>query len=600
MANYYADLLGYYSDGQGGWLDDQIKKAKGKVSNVVNTVKNVVNPPKPPAPKQLTGAQISNAFKQAGAKMPAVPVSNFVNTNQGTSFRPPSSTSSTSLSLAGARPSNAMPSYQSVGFSQPVSITGLDGLAPTPVVKPSSLGSSFTTMLNSLQGQLQDGSPLRTGLANAVAIPGDVLGIPRIGVANRIAGTSVDKKYGAAGATGIVRGGDLTGVIDVSGKSSNKGSQILNSSSQGLQSKGNSSTVAQNEKKRQELADLQAKGLVSDQVVDEYNKKLTDYSDDPSASSQANLDDTAWALVDENTNKYLDGMYGSEEEVESARAETERQNNEIIYNALKSSYQNQIPGLERDIDLQVNEQKQNVGNIEREGAIAKDERTNYFGDIVKRMVANSRASGTQLGNIFSGLGTVDSSSFQNKLGDIKRTELEGIGDTERDMAKSLTEIGNKVFDAKRQTESLIASIMNEGQMKKQAILDKINLTEEQKKVALSTINTELNTALNDAKRFYDTKKLELMENARNLASSRQLIATQGYEDRLTQNNLYENEAKLGGIVGGAIDPQAEVILQGLASQRISPSLSNPQVQQLLKLGMTYDQIIQYLNLYGQA
>ena len=345
-------------------------------------------------------------------------------------------------------------------------------------------------------------------------------------------------------------------------------------------------TTSKNKSQNQSRVNMSSKAandaLKNQQIQDEANKLNTGISsyNNQIASDNGNLIDDGSIYGWENeVNDLYNQEYESLEQFQQAQADLQRKQEEEQFNALKGSYESQIPFLENQVNTQVADQSANLQRLERDSNAAKVEEENTYGDMIKRLVQNANASKVKLGNVFSGLGTVDSSSFQNQLGQVERTQLEGIGDYERDMGKNISGITTRLMDAKRETESLITQIKNEGNAKKQAVMNQINASAVDKNRAISEINQQLAQAIMDAKQFYTQKQADLLTNKGTLLQNEYALGNQYNRDLGLQNNEYANMLKLQQSVGNTIAPEAEQALKGYVVRK--GKSSSPELAQLI-------------------
>jgi uncharacterized protein YukE len=576
-----------YTDGRGGVRDT--------FSNIIKKVQNFVNPTTKPAPIKLP----SNASLK-GASIPS-PTAN-TKPNQGY-VAPTTRSTSLSTSKPNTAFTSAMPN-RSVSIAAPnvsQEATNFNGsYTPPSFTSFRDILSSFQSSNNYQPKPLQTLtpylSPLKIGSTILSAIPRPVR--QRVGQGMEdLAGTIGIPDNLDTGLSEFIAGGPTARTKGVSYASEGdfskpRASQPLTSSNVATnsknQSKVNMTTVKENERVRQE------KQKKLDAEAAALNSKITTANNTNFIGDDPNLSPEEIYALDQGEQAFLDQGFESEEDYARKLADFKRQQQEQQFNFLKGTYERQIPFLENDVNQQVTDQTANLDRLVKEGEAQKLEDTNTYQDIVKRLTANANASKVQLGNIFSGLGTVDSSAFQNQLGKLDQTLIEGTGSTERDMAKRLSTISDTVNNAKRETESLIASIKNEGAAKKQAILEKINLSAEQRNQALDQVNMELDQAITQAKQFYEQKKFDLLNQAKEFAMNRQLIFDQGAQDVALQNNLYQNEAKLNNIVGSNIDPTAEYVLKDYVKRR--GKVSSTELAQLAQsLGIDLNTAYNYIS-----
>lgn len=578
-----------YTNGRGGAFSNLVKKIQNFV-NPTTPTKNIVLPktasvkganiPKPTANTQPNRGYVSSA-PRATTLSTSKPNTNFTTAmpNQQISIQGPSNTAEFNPNGqftptdTGSFTNFLRSLYQpTAGLFKPMALQSLSKIQ-SPITTPLNMTKSIFSLAP---------SPVRQRAGQGLEDLSGRMGVPfDTGLSELIAGGPTARTKGV--------------IYADSGKSSVKGAQTLDSSNISLtsnksnkQSKNNMSSVAANNAAKQ--AELEKKFV---QNQNDYNSTINNQG--------SVFDDGGFALIDDRTQALLDEAAQSaqsQEEYDRLTAEALRKQEEDQFNVLKGIYEGQIAPLEGQVNQQVADQTANIARLERDSNAAKIENENTYGDMIKRLVRNANAQTVKAGNIFSGMGTADSSSFQNVIGDISRTQLEGIGDYEQELGKANTGVTNRLMDAKQETESLINQIKSEGAAKIQAIRNQISLSAEDKNAAISQINKDLASAIYDAQSYLQNKKLELMQLGNNRIYDEYALNQQYNRDLGLQNNEYNQLAKLQSTITPSIPAEAQSAIQGLARKRITPTSSNPEVLQIMQAyGLTYPQIITAMNQY---
>jgi hypothetical protein len=577
-----------YTNGRGGFF-----------SNLVKKVQNFINPTTPTAPIKLpANASIKGVatVQTPGGRAFVGPSSSYPTTNTKT---PKLSTTKSNTAFTSAMPNQTISIPGPTGVSSQASNPNFNTqFTPTqytqfsdvlkritsPLPKVTQQVSKFapqyapfigaaTGALGAVKSFAQDNSNrnLNRSISYGIDRAGTYLGLPEFGISEAYADSgpftsSTNKQKG--------------GIIETSNVNTTSSKNKTN------QSKVNKSTVIENEAARKRQLQAEA---------DKLNSQISDVNAQNQSGNGVFNEDELYAL-DANNQAILDQIAAtssSQEEYDQRVAEQLRQAEEDQFNFLKGTYEKQIPFLETQVNQQIADQNTNLERLTRDSQAAKVEQENTYGDMIKRLVKNANASKVKLGNVFSGLGTVDSSAFQNQLGDIENTQLEGIGDYERDMGKNITGITNRLMDAKKDTESLISQIKTEADIKKQAILNQIGAAAVDKQRAISEINQQLAQAIYEANNMYKQAQINLLNNKSNLLQNEYALGNQYNRDINLQNNEYANMLKLQQAVGNTTIPTgAESAIQAFAAKRISPSPSNPEIQKIMQAyGLSYEDIV---------
>ena len=231
------------------------------------------------------------------------------------------------------------------------------------------------------------------------------------------------------------------------------------------------------------------------------------------------------ATTQEAIDNYNSGAISQEEAVQH------------IYDALTNEQKSLIPDYQRQTDEGIATLNNQVTDSAAAALKQKANVGNTYGTLIRGSRANTNSATNNLKNMFSSLGTAESSAFINKAGDIERAGLQNESDLGNTSAQKQTQIDELQAGVERDTKAKINSLIADRQSKIDAVNRQVNATDQEKKDKLVEINQNLSDAIQAVKTDVRQKQYDI------------LLARQGNQDALAQI------AAQGNVNSGLLDKQ---------------------------------------------
>ena len=168
---------------------------------------------------------------------------------------------------------------------------------------------------------------------------------------------------------------------------------------------------------------------------------------------------------------------------------------------------------------------------------------NTYGEAIRRVQKNKAVDVERMKNIFSSLGTAESSAFINKMGDLEQAAGETSAITEREGLAKRAEIDKELTKLDDNIATSLKSIMTDKSSKIKAVNDQVNLTAEQKKGKLDQVNLTFQEAISDLKKDFNDKKIQLLQLKDQAAQTSKNILLQNKADESLLQKQYDYEKK---------------------------------------------------------
>lgn len=234
--------------------------------------------------------------------------------------------------------------------------------------------------------------------------------------------------------------------------------------------------------------------------------------------------------VDADTNAKLDELWNqmasgqiTEEEYRIKAAEAEQQANETVYNQLIANLESEVPIINAEFDTAKAQLEGEIPGQEALAEKAKTNATNVYGDVMRKMVLNKEASMGNLRNMFSSLGTAESSAFINKAGELERSTGNDLAASERELADKVTTIDSALNEFKTNVKNKVSELNLERLKQVRTVENNKSMTQAQKAAKISEINAQLYKDLVGIKQYHDqqtnafiTLKQQLVANSGDL------------------------------------------------------------------------------------
>ncbi|MEM3335469.1 MAG: hypothetical protein QXY47_05505 [Thermoplasmata archaeon] len=226
---------------------------------------------------------------------------------------------------------------------------------------------------------------------------------------------------------------------------------------------------------------------------------------------------------------YEQGMLSYEDAIRQANEARKKQAN-ALYDQLVARYRQKIPEYNQQFESQKGELEQQLKEQEETASKMKTEQENTYREMIKSLVGQKQQSAGSLRNLFSSLGTAESSRFMEEMGKLERASQGQIGAVEREKAAKLAEIDNTVLKIKDSVNKKINELKTWRDNAIAAIEQNINLTEQERMAKIDEINASLATSLADLKNNYNNAMMQLGLQKAAIAAGYNQLAMQGAID----------------------------------------------------------------------
>lgn len=284
----------------------------------------------------------------------------------------------------------------------------------------------------------------------------------------------------------------------------------------------------------------EVQGLFNDANADFDALRDNPYTTDYGADDATGLNQDLYALADDIGQQ----GFSSQEDAEKAYAEARIDRIMQDYTRLTSDANALIPRYERFEEQGVRDLTQGLTDLQETGEEKRGNIEETYGASIRRGVKNKQLLDARRRNMFSGLGTAESSSFIESQTGADKDFLSGIGTTEREMASKMSNIDNELIKAERQTTNQINDLKADTRDKIINIQRSIDLSEGEKRSRIDEVYAELSTNLSGLVADYNDKQASLINARIEMAGSLNLINRQGQIDQglLAGQFALENQA----------------------------------------------------------
>lgn len=272
----------------------------------------------------------------------------------------------------------------------------------------------------------------------------------------------------------------------------------------------------------------------------------------------APTDEEMQRLSDAGLQNYLAG-YASEEDILNKQAEMNKQALELQYNKILQNYASLPEEHRASADRALEEIRRQLDLTYKQGTEAKQAIENSYGEAIRSKLKSDKVSKNQLRNLFSSLGTAESSAFMENMANIESESGRDIFMADKEKAGKLTSIDDLVRQAEQTEQSERARIIRERDNAINEIRANMNIAEEEKALAIQQNNLY---ALAELSRLQQAKEQYLLGQSENMANYRSGIAQAlipGLMEQQLQNDYLDT------VYGGASTPKDESGAYGIAS-----------------------------------
>ncbi len=266
-------------------------------------------------------------------------------------------------------------------------------------------------------------------------------------------------------------------------------------------------------------------------------------------------------------------------ELENKYAQAEAKANALIPKYLSSRDQlisEEEKGLER--------LREDIENRKKKTKVEAEEK-------VRQAVLNSRAQENRLRNIFSNLGTAESSSFIDKMAELSRNTQKNILDYERGTQDYIKQIDTELARSEQDSADRIAKIRAKTEELLRDLEQSKQFSAQDKLLERQRINQEYITALRNIEADLNQKRYEALMRKKDFADKLALLQAQGGIDQQTAalqaglNNMAQNVYSL-------IPEELDNELRGFLRAPSSGYQQSLRARQLMQLYPEYSDLIQ--------
>lgn len=235
---------------------------------------------------------------------------------------------------------------------------------------------------------------------------------------------------------------------------------------------------------------------------------------------QDNIDNNNAQIADYITSGAMDYSEGLRL---SKEFETQQQNE--LFETLKKTAEGAIPGYEADFEAGKKRIFDLIEGDKVAGAARKADIGNKYGELVRGITEKKNTSTTNLRNLFSSLGTAESSAAIEQFSNLENEANRQSTDTEQEKMVQLGSVDKQIADNAKSYQDQVGTLEREKNANVKAVRDNINLSAAQKSANITAINSKF--AQDNAALKADTynKQIQLKQ-----------LETQGLQNR---QNMYD-------------------------------------------------------------
>jgi hypothetical protein len=201
---------------------------------------------------------------------------------------------------------------------------------------------------------------------------------------------------------------------------------------------------------------------------------------------------------DEAANIFMQSAGDDQRYIEEQKAfETERIQNEIA--RLEESMANLGEDERLAAQRQINELNDLRRNLTEEGAATKDSIENYFGKQMRGRATARDLDMQRMQNMFAGLGTLDSSAFQENVGALMSdasSDISGLKDT---MGREISGVDRQLLQASEDTNRRVTAVQDNLNKTIRDINAETRWSRQEKEEAIKEVSMEAMRILNDVR-----------------------------------------------------------------------------------------------------
>ncbi len=306
-----------------------------------------------------------------------------------------------------------------------------------------------------------------------------------------------------------------------------------------------------------------------------------------------------WALLgpelEQNRQELEQRINEGEISGEEAIREQQRFQMELLtpyYEKLNQMAMSGIPSVEANARKQIERLQGNLATYKESAQPVLANVENTFGTAVRSAVENAQRSKTQLRNVYSSIGSAESSQFLDSLRNIDSELGKTTAGYETQKGQQIGNINTGILDQEKYTNQQIADIDEETKLQIKSIYDRVDLNNLQKTQQIGEIiqNAQDAVAELQATSREQLTNLDLLD--RQAMVNKDSLLTQGQID---QDTILQQANVLNSNLQGSIPdipPEVDSVVRGFLAQ---PQSGGSKYFQLQALKGKYPQLSDFLD-----
>ncbi len=202
-----------------------------------------------------------------------------------------------------------------------------------------------------------------------------------------------------------------------------------------------------------------------------------------------------------------------------------------LYDRLVAESKALIPEYERQYETGKANLLQALTEAKTTAEKTKEEYGNIYGELLRNITEERIASGGRLRNLFSALGTAESSKFMEEMGALERAAGAQTSKTKREHAGKIADIDNEIIKLTNNTNTKIQELEAQKNKLIAEVNRNIQYSQEEKLAKIDEINKNFTSAINTLQNNYQNmtselalKKLEIAQGLQNIAQQSKISA----------------------------------------------------------------------------
>lgn len=270
--------------------------------------------------------------------------------------------------------------------------------------------------------------------------------------------------------------------------------------------------------------------------IKDYNQGIRDAAQDVGAIDPE-LGESFLLINDELEGNRQDLIRGieegriSEQEAALQWEKTQREKLEGVYRQLNEMALSKIPDIRAAGETAVERLNRNFDRFKETADPVISNIENTFGQAVRRAVENAQEAKTNLRNVYSSVGSAESSQFLDRLGNIERDTGRTTGAYELEKGNNLVNIQNRILDERTATTDKIEDINTQVEADIKKIMQDVDLNNLEKATKIGDLIENAQLAIQQANQTASSLRNQIDLTDRESLLNRQSLLQQGAIDR---------------------------------------------------------------------